>query len=197
MRRKIDNRKDILLLMLYAPGRSGRLNEPIAGRTRLVKMMFLFKKEALEHFRRGTAINESNFYSFFPWNFGPFSREVYDDLTFFILRGFIAEQATEEEPLPESQAEWERWLAVSASGSDPDIGGHGIDEFQEQEFYLTERGEKFAAALHDSLSSRQQTLLKEFKSKLTATPLRAILKYVYEEYEEQTTRSQIKDQVLG
>ena len=87
--KRIDNRRDILLLLLYSPGVQDETNEPIVGRTRLVKMLFLFKTEAFKHFRGGTALNESEFYQFFPWNFGPFSSQVYDDLTFFTLRGFI------------------------------------------------------------------------------------------------------------
>ena len=50
---KLNNRKDILLLLLYSPGKTGKFNEPIVGKTRLIKMLFLFKKEALSHFSRG------------------------------------------------------------------------------------------------------------------------------------------------
>ena len=73
---RIDNRRDIMLLLLYSPGVQNETNEPIVGRTRLVKMLFLFKTEALKHFRSGTALNESEFYQFFPWNFGPFSSQA-------------------------------------------------------------------------------------------------------------------------
>ena len=113
---KINNRKDILLLLLYSPGVSDRINEPIIGRTRLVKMLFLFKKEAMQHFSKGTLISDENFYQFFPWNFGPFSSQVFDDLTFFLLRGFIEPTtSTDDESLPESAAEWERWLEESGT----------------------------------------------------------------------------------
>lgn len=115
----IDNRKDVLLLLLYSPGRTDSPNEPIDGRTRLTKMLFLFKEEAFKAFRAGTSINEENFYQFFPWNFGPFSRDVYDDLTFFELRGFIEKGESEEETLPEAAAEWDRWLNLSRAVSVP------------------------------------------------------------------------------
>ena len=61
----LNNRKDILLLLLYSPGKTGNPNEPIVGRTRLIKMLFLFKKEALAHFAHGTEISDENFYEFF------------------------------------------------------------------------------------------------------------------------------------
>ena len=40
----INNRKDILLLLLYSPGVTEKYNEPIKGRTRILKMLFIFFK---------------------------------------------------------------------------------------------------------------------------------------------------------
>jgi len=190
---KINNRKDVLLLMLYSPGVRGIVNEPVAGRTRLVKMLFLFKAEVLPHFRRGTEINEDNFYEFFPWNFGPFSSQVYDDLTFFILRGFVESSISDEEGLPESAEEWEQWQMESGGERPPDE----IEAYQEEEFQLTEAGKTFSKALYDTLSTSQRQLLKEFKARLNKAPLRAILKYVYTTYPEQIEKSTIKGEILG
>jgi uncharacterized protein YwgA len=183
----------MMLLLLYSPGRTESANEPIDGRTRLTKMLFLFKEEALKHFRTGTKIDDSNFYQFFPWNFGPFSRDVYDDLTFFELRGFIKRAESTEEALPEAAAEWDRWLDLSGGDSTDDV----YSEYDEQEFKLTPKGEAFAKLLYDSLTAEQRRLLKAFKAKLAKTPLRAMLQYVYTNYPEQTTKSQIKERVLG
>lgn len=192
--RKIDNRKDVLLLLLYSPGIADSVNEPVIGRTRLVKMLFLFKKEVLSHFRSGTDVTDDNFYKFFSWNFGPFSRDVYDDLTFFILRGFIEPSpTTDEESLPEAAAEWEEW--VKSSGAEAPV--EEIQEYQEEAFKLTEEGKKFAETLYICLSKEQKTLLKTFKSRMCRTPLRAILRYVYTTYPDFTDKSQIKEQVLG
>ena len=193
MAHPIDNRKDVLLLLLYSPGKTDKPNEPIDGRTRLTKMLFLFKEEALKHFRAGTKITKDNFYEFFPWNFGPFSRDVYDDLTFFELRGFIKKDESEEETLPEAAAEWDRWLNLSRA----DSGDDSYSEYDEQEFKLTPKGETFAKGLYDSLSTEQRKLLKTFKAKLVKAPLKAMLQYVYTNYPDQTTKSQIKEQVLG
>lgn len=189
----INNRKDILLLLLYSPGKSNESNEPIVGRTRLVKMLFLFKNEALPHFRRGTDINENNFYEFFAWDFGPFSTQVYDDLTFFMLQGFIESTLTEEESLPESAAEWDLWLERTGVKESVDA----IEMFQEESFKLTDKGASFTKRLYEALSGTQQELLKNFKSKLSTAPLRAILKHVYTRYEDMTSHSKIKDDVLG
>ncbi len=193
MQRKIDNKKDILLLLLYSPGVGTSFNEPIVGRTRLVKMLFLFWKECLKQFKRGLAITEENFYEFFPWNFGPFSKEVYNDLMFFLLRGFIESEDSESELLPEAAAEWMEWMKMSS----PEADDEGITEYDEQSYKLSERGEKFAKELYESLNKEQRKILRTFKGKLVRTPLKAILKYVYEKYPDFTERSHIRQQILG
>lgn len=190
---RIDNRRDILLLLLYSPGVGETPNEPVSGRTRLIKALFLFKTEALPHFPKGTSITAENFYEFFPWTFGPFSRQVYDDIGFFQLRGFLAEEPTEEDTLPESAAEWEEWLRSPQSGTrDP-----SFSDYEEQTFRLTEKGAQFAKGLYDLLTTDQRTLLREFKARIVRTPLRALLRYVYEKYPDQIINSEIREQVLG
>jgi uncharacterized protein YwgA len=190
---KLNNRKDILLLLLYSPGKTEKFNEPIVGKTRLIKMLFLFKKEVLQHFCRGTEISAENFYEFFPWSFGPFSSQVYDDLMFFILRGFIEPSVAHQESLPESEEEWEKWLDESGTSEIP----QEIDPYEEETFALTDTGIKFTKQIYDSLSQSQQNLLKEFKARLSAAPLRAILRYVYKTYPKEIANSTIKEEVLA
>lgn len=191
---QINNRRDILLLLLYSPGVREAPNEPISGRTRLTKALFLFKEEVLPQFRRGTAITAENFYEFFPWNFGPFSRQIYDDLNFFQLHGFIEEEGTEEETLPESAAEWEEWLRSSA----PDSAESAFTEYEEQQFKLSEKGAAFTKSkLYQLLSDDQKRLLREFKTRVGSASLRSILRYVYERYPKEIVNSEIRDQVLG
>src|SRR6187401_2326843 len=182
--KKLNNRRDVLLLLLYSPGRGERVNEPISGRTRLTKMLFLFKEEVPPHFRKGTQIDSDNFYQFFAWDFGPFSAQVYDDLTFFMLRGFIQSSISKDESLPESAAEWEKWQAVA------DTNDHDeYPEYEEEEFSLTPKGVEFTAGLFEQLSSNQKTLLQEFKVRTGTASLRALLRYVYQRYPNQTTKS--------
>lgn len=192
----IDNRKDILLLLLYSPGSGEQVNDPIIGRTRFTKQLFLFKNEVLAHFKKGTSIDEDNFYQFFPWNFGPFSRDVYDDLTFFKLRKFVTSEYSNEDVLPESAEEYGEWIRMTratSSGDESDI----ISEFQEEKYSLTEKGVLYTENLYDLLSRDQKKLLKEFKARTQKVPLRALLKYVYSNYTEFTTKSVIRDNVLG
>ena len=190
--RRLDNRRDVLLLLLYSPGRKESINEPVTGRTRLTKMLFLFKMEALPHFRKGTDINEENFYEFFPWRFGPFSTQVYDDLTFFVLRGFIQPSESQESALPESAEEWERWLSsVVEEGADEP------DEYLEEEFTLTDKGVQFTRVLYDQLSQSQKRLLREFKHRSSSVPLRTLLRYVYKQSPEMVESSEIRGRIVG
>lgn len=191
---RIDNRRDILLLLLYSPGKDGAINESITGRTRLVKMLFLFREELLPHFKKGTAITEENFYEFFPWSYGPFSSQVYDDLNFFILRGFIEVEEAEDEPIPQSLEEWEHWLAGSAGNQ---LVDDTVVEYTEQSFRLSATGKDWTSVLYNSLNSSQKDSLRMFKKRMALTPLRAILRYVYEEYPSQIENSEIREEILG
>ena len=77
-------RMDLLLLLLYAPGPTGNMNEPIGGKTRLQKELFLAKKKLEEKGIRGL-------YSFRPYLHGPFSRELYNDIAWLISKGNVQE----------------------------------------------------------------------------------------------------------
>jgi uncharacterized protein YwgA len=192
-RKKIDNRKDLLLLLLYSPGVKSELNESIKGKTRLMKMVYLFSKEGLRHFQRAHNVNELNFYDFVPWNFGPFSKEVYDDLTFFNLRGFILfNEVPCDDALISSQEE---------SFYDQNSGADFMEEenkaYFDTEIRLTEKGVNFTKPLFDSLSDSQKSILKVFKSKFQSASLTSILRYVYTTYPESTINSIIKDDILG
>jgi uncharacterized protein YwgA len=186
---RITSRRDVLLLLLYAPGKTNVVNEPISGRTRLVKMLFLFKQEVLPEFRAGTDISEENFYQFFPWDFGPFSSQVYDDISFFQLRGFIETTASAEESVPEAVAEWEKWRESTEIGND-------VDVYEEETFRLTELGVAFSQRMFDRLTEAQRKLLVTFKKRLGSAPLRALLRYVYQTYPDDAAKSKIASEVL-
>lgn len=193
--RKIDSRQDILLLFLYSKGTSEIFNEPIIGKTRLVKMLFLFFMEGLNHFKKGTNVTEDNFYHFFPWNFGPFSQQVYDDLTFFILRRFITTESMSSDNSLISQEEYEHWTEIS--GATFGYDDNSKSEYQEQKIMLTDKGVEYTKNLYELLSEAQISTLKQFKAKLNSSTLKTILRYVYLNYPDYTSDSQIKDNILG
>lgn len=185
----INNRKDLLLLLLYSPGLTKEVNEPINGRTRLTKMIFLFQKEWFPTFKKNVHIQEKELYNFFPWNYGPFSKEVYDDISFFCLRNFISKKSSEEETTPEAALEWSTYID---DAEDPD----DAVEYVEESFCLEDKGKKFTEEMYRSLSNDQKFILEKFKSETQKTSLRALLKYVYSKYPDYITKSKIKDEIL-
>ncbi|HBN8509319.1 hypothetical protein J0M44_27615 [Pseudomonas aeruginosa] len=189
MKAMINNRKDILLLLLYSPGQSKQKNEPITGRTRLTKMIFLFQKEWFSLFKRDIHLQDEEFYNFFPWNYGPFSKEVYEDLTFFTLRDFIREDNADEDTTPEAASEWSQWISTTEEQE-------SSTEYSEAAFSLTEKGSKFTKNMYDNLSNDQKNILEKFKTETQKLSLRALLKYVYSKYPDYTTKSKIKDDIL-
>jgi len=184
---KINNRKDILLLLLYSPGVTDEINEPISGRTRLVKILFLFRKEVFDSFRKNIELDIDKFYNFYAWDYGPFSVEVYDDLLFFSLRGFIKTDIANEAITPEAASEYNEWIQeVGMQDDDVSI------EYLEEIFSLTAIGKSFTEKLYENLTENQKKILRDFKKKLMSVHLRALLRYVYERYPDMTTKSKIK-----
>ena len=193
---EIDNRKDILLLLLLSPGISSEFNEPIIGRTRLVKMLYLFQMEYLDKFKKANNLTNklNQFYEFKPWKFGPFSQEVYEDINFFTLRNFISAQK-KETAIEESATEFFNWQTTLGDDSIQD--GTSQDEYVDEEFRLTPKGRAFAEKLYNLLNTNQKKLLEDLKSYANSSQLRALLFYVYSNYPEYTDKSIIKDEVLG
>ena len=76
--------KDILLLILYAKGTSGKIAEPILGTTRLTKSMFLFEEEFKSKFISDTLTIE-DMPEFIAWNYGPWSKELIDNIEFLLV----------------------------------------------------------------------------------------------------------------
>lgn len=74
------NREDWILSLLFAGGRRRKYNEPIAGRTRLMKEIFLLWKRVGE---------PSELFDFYGYKFGPHSDEVLQTLEGLVRSGFV------------------------------------------------------------------------------------------------------------
>ena len=71
-----------LLLLLYAPGPSGQIGEPIKGKTRLQKEVFLTQKNLRD-------VGVFTYYPFRPYKLGPYSKELYEDIEWMEYEGIL------------------------------------------------------------------------------------------------------------
>jgi hypothetical protein len=184
--------KDILLLLLYTPGLENLPNETIHGRTRFMKMVFLFKEEIYPKFK----FDVDGLSEFIAWKFGPWSEGVFADIEFFKSIGFIEveiEENNSNDLTSEEVEEFEKWEGGIS------LSDYATEEYQQEIFRLSELGKKYIEdnKIFFSLSDNQKTGLKEFKKKFNGTSLFSILRYVYKKYPTYTKNSKIKDNILS
>lgn len=186
----IQNTKDLILHLLYASGTTGNKCEPIRGRTRLQKMIFLFEKEVWKKFKLDSIIAEDILPEFNAYDFGPFSKEVYDDINFLVTYNMVKAQRLGEGDLDADE--------ILYFSEDIPREHRPSEPFVEHSYSLSPIGKKFIEQGEaGKLSANQQKVLDEFKKKVNSISLEALLEYVYTKYPEMTTKSKIKDKVLS
>jgi len=77
---EMNNNQKILLALLYCEGHSDKINEPIVGSIKLMKESFLIGQEL-----------DTKFYTFVPYDLGPCSFKIYEDLSMFVKMGLVQE----------------------------------------------------------------------------------------------------------
>ncbi len=182
--------KKFLLLILYAPTEKETYNIPISGRTRLMKMGFLFDKELRSDFEKDKSFDEIELPKYFAWKYGPFSVGLLNDLEFLKNQGYVEINIGNEAPLPAEQEEYEYWVE--------DIDSFELKEFEEEIFKLTEpKGINKALEIWDLLTENSKKLLIEFKKALNSASLERILEYVYKKYKDgYTDKSLIREKFI-
>lgn len=130
--------------------------ESVEGRTRLQKLMFLIQKRMEE---QGDSLDWG--YPFRAYDYGPFAKELYDDLDRLRRRGFIEER---EQRLD--------------------------DDVIQYDYVLTPKGREFVREeleerRPDGLAETAETVKDEFND----VPLQQLIDYVYTEYPEYAENS--------
>lgn len=87
------SKPELVAILLYAPGRTGNIGEPIVGKTRLMKLVFLLLEEG------GLAGEAAETTSFKPYKFGPFDPEVFDAIEALKELDIIEETGTREDEM--------------------------------------------------------------------------------------------------
>lgn len=181
---------DYLLILLYLNDK-----QSIKGSVRLMKMMFLFNEQITPILKK-KGLESEKMPDFFAYNYGPFSKDLYDQIELFSGIGFI------------NVKDLSVAVAEEMSGVDNVIEKEFIDECYEDEdeyksennfweYSITDIGSGFIEQeLIKNISSEQMDILKQFKRKITEIPIKQLLYYVYTKYPKYTENSLIKDEVL-
>lgn len=163
--------RDLILLLLRGNGRA----QGVDGITRLEKLLYLAERE------KNMSARVEEPFRFAPYNFGPYSKQVYEAVE--DLEGF---NFVQESRVYQGTAADE--LEAATMGNERE----GI----ERRFRLTELGKKVA----DVLAARHPDLVKDLddiRQAYGSLPLRQLLRYIYTQYPDDATRSTIRHQVLG
>lgn len=179
----IEDSMDLLLVLLFSPGKTGKL-EQIEGITRLQKLMFLLQKG------RGPQelVQLAKEYKYEPYKMGPYSSQLGKDLDELKSAGLLGTERLEY-LLPDDGAESERGSLTD------DVMERGLKKVPSLRFRLTNFGQEVANDLWKSMEHSQQAELEEFKRFFNSISLRQLLIFVYEKYPRYTSSSTIKKQL--
>lgn len=169
---------DAIVLLLGAKA-SGTSKGELHGITRLEKLVFLLERE--------TKSNEwlTEDAEFEAYNFGPFSQRVYQAVDTLSSAGLIRDSdslGTDES---------DTWETTSK------IDDISIDPYKTRDFEMTDLGWQYFEALTQELPEGALSEIENFKSRFASLPLKTLVRYVYQRYADYTTKSLIRDQVLG
>ena len=182
------NGADYLLLLLYLNDK-----QPILGAVRLTKMMFLFEKEIAPVLKE-KGLDSENLPDFFAYNFGPFSKDIYEQVELFKGIKFIQvtnvkaeEEMSEVDDLEESPFTDEmtnRGYALNNDG-------------KYYKYQILNTGERYVIEkIKPVITTEQEAVLSAFKRKIISLSPKQILKYVYTKYPKFAENSLIKNEVL-
>ncbi|BDZ54046.1 hypothetical protein [Agromyces marinus] len=169
----------IVLLLGSDPGPAERRGE-IRGITRLEKLVFLLEHET----EAQRSMTESA--DFEAYNFGPFSQKVYQAVDVLRSGGLIKDTA-------ESSASNEDQYEVSMA-----VGNDAAPvPYSTRDFALTPLGREYYDALVRDLPAGTVRAAESLRKRFAGWPLRRLIRYVYQQHDEYTTKSVIRDDILG
>ena len=168
---------DAIVLLLGARSRLPTLEGRLDGVTRLEKLIFLLKKET----QLGEVLTEDP--EFHSYDFGPFSSKIYQAVEMLERAELLREDVNY------AGATDDTWETVNIVGTDA--------PYASRSFELTERGKRYFEALQRETPKHVVMEVTALKDRFASMPLRQLVRYVYQKYPEYTTRSKIKDEILG
>ena len=146
--------------------------DEVDGITRLQKLLFLLQEET-----EFTELYENVEIEFKPYKYGPFSEQVYDELELLINMGAIEE--------------------VEADDADRVRTSTDSRSHANKRFLVTERGETIAEDVNRALDSDVQEEFEQVVEEYLDMELEDLLRYVYSQYPDYTTESEIKEDIMN
>jgi uncharacterized protein YwgA len=175
---QVDNRKDMLLLLLAASG-----GEPVVGVTRLLKYVFL-----LQHGHGwGERFHLAEPYDFGAYDFGPFDSQIYDDLVLLENVGLI-ESVPTDQPEPRAERGEMELQALESGTSDPEVAPWEAEDVVRQ-YALTDKGCEFVERFQLDATARGE--LGAIKKQWNQRSLTELLRWLYKEYPDYATKTKL------
>lgn len=178
----IDSCADLIIALLYSPGKSQSEGETIRGITRLQKLVFLLMEEGKFRDKLPEEVE------FEAYDFGPYSAEVVNVLETLKEVGLVS---AEEKEL-RSFREVMDGVAARFGGEEETERPRTVEIYQ-----LSDRGMRVGRELFHSLPEEDRATFQEIKRKYNPMRLSELLRYVYTNYPETRERSKITDKILG
>ena len=164
---------DYLLLLLYLDNCSA-----INGAIRITKMMFLFNMEIAPVLKKkGVSICDEDLPKFSAYNYGPFSKDVYEQVELFQSIGFIKVKnlyATEE---MSEVDDWEE-SAFETEFSEGSCQYSSNQDGKFMQYKLLNLGKKYVESeIIPQLTNDQLAVLTTYKQRIVHTSPKMILRY--------------------
>ncbi len=179
------NRRALTYLLIAADPGAGRTG--VDGITRLQKMLYLLEKSYnIKQYMETD-------YDFKPYRFGPYSKELYDDIEFLENLDLIKSTDSGEFELAQKEEEEAIYTEVDLSTQDMIEG-----DYQEHHFVLTENGKRKLESIKTKLKKNGVPIdevlgaINEVKAKYGAMPLAQLIHYVYRKYPESAVNSELR-----
>ena len=190
---------DYLLLLFYLKGKSNEKAEPIEGRTRITKMMFIFNKEIFRKLKLDELSLEEDLPSFEAYHYGPFSSDVHEQLDLFTNIELLKEETR-------NFGKTNEWDYDNELKSLEDLENYVQEDNDLLEdngmtvsvYSLTTMGIKYVEnEILPNIPNKENVIpfLEQFKKQINTTDLNNLLSYVYNKYPEYASKSKIKGKV--
>ena len=183
----IDELSDLVLLLLAEAKKRGMSS--VAGTTRLQKLVFLLSRTP--DYRRLVESGQAPQVEFRPYRMGPFTPALYEAVE--LLSEFEPPLiVTTDEADKQSALEWDEYLdEVDIDRSEPSA----TSAPRPTEYSLTSDGDYVATALARDAPSYLRQAIGRVIAAFGTMGLRQLLRSVYQDYPEYTTRSEIREEL--